>query len=224
MPDNQPLETKLSEMRAGSRERMPKEMLDGIEALVADLEATVVTKAVAVGDTAPDFTLRNAATDETVTLSGALKDGPVVLSFYRGDWCPFCNAELHALGQVHPEILAAGAKLFYVGPETRDHAQSMIDANSTEVPLLYDEDGAVQDAYRLTFELPEGFRPMYQKMFDFPNRNTKTGWKLPVPATYVIGQDGKVAFRHANANYQYRMEPAEILSELKKLGGVAATS
>ncbi len=224
MSDSQPLETKLSEMRADSRERMPKEMLDGVAALVADLEANVVTKAVAVGDAAPDFTLRNAATDETVTLSGALEDGPVVLSFYRGDWCPFCNAELHALGLVHPDILAMGAKLFYIGPETRDHAQSMVEANSTDVPLLYDEDGAVQDAYRLTFELPEGFRPMYQKWFDFPNRNTKTEWKLPVPATYVIGRDGVVAFRHADANYQYRMEPAEILAELKKLDGAAAKS
>lgn len=224
MADSQPLETKLSEMRAGSRERMPQEMLDQIAKMVSGLEATVIPKAVAVGEVAPDFTLRNAVTDETVTLSGALKDGPVVLSFYRGDWCPFCNAELHALGQVHPDILALGAKLFYIGPETRDHAQSMVDANSTDVPLLYDEDGAVQDAYRITFQLPEPFKPMYQQYFDFPNRNASTEWKLPVPATYVVGTDGVVAFRHANAHYQYRMEPAEILTELKKLDGVAAKS
>ena len=114
--------------------------------------------------------------------------------------------------------------MFYVGPETRDHARAMIEANSSSVPLLYDIDGAVQDAYGITFDLPEGFRPMYEKMFDFPNRNASTGWKLPVTATYVIGQGGKVAFRHADAHYQYRMEPADILTEPKKLGEATAKS
>jgi peroxiredoxin len=221
MPNDKTLEEQLAAMREASSARTPPEMQANLEAFLADLERTVVAAAVAEGDAAPDFTLCDALTDQPVNLHETLARGPAVLSFYRGDWCPYCNVEVNALQARYEEIRDLGASLFLVGPETREHAATLQEKTGTTIPILYDIDGAAMDAYRLAFTLPEFLRPMYSKMFDFPGRNARTGWKLPIPATYVIGPDHIVRNRYADADYTRRMEPAEVVAALKALSEAA---
>jgi peroxiredoxin len=192
-------------------------MQENLNSFLADLDRLVVADAVKEGDIAPDFTLSNAVSLAPVTLYEALERGPAVLSFYRGDWCPFCNVEVHALQRRHDEIRALGAEVFLIGPETQEHASALQAKTGTTIPILYDAEGTVMDAYRLAFTLPDFLQPMYAKRFDFPTRNPKTGWRLPIPATYIIGRDRVVHARFAEADYTRRMEPGEIVEQLVKL-------
>lgn len=118
---------------------------------------------------------------------------------------------------MHAEIQAQGAEVFFIGPETRENAIKMMEKQNTSIPLLYDHDGAVMRSYGLSFELPVYMQPFLQAM-GLPEANPETGWQLPIPATYVLDQQGVVRARHLNADYTYRMEPADVLKALKEIG------
>lgn len=216
MSDNTPLENELGRLRAMAAERMPAALQQATEEAATILERDVVSKALNVGEKAPDFSLRDAADDRFVWLSEELSQGPVVLSFYRGQWCPYCNLELQGMQRHYQEMRDLGASVYFVGPETRDHAQMLLEKSGTEIPLLYDIDGSVMNDYRIAFSVPESLRPMYSR-FGLPDANPITGWTLPIPATFVIAQDGEVIARFVNADYSRRMEPAEIIAALKSL-------
>ncbi len=210
------LEAQLGKLRTLAAERTPAEIEAAVHQLVGDLEARVVANALGVGEVAPDFTLHAADDDRKVWLAEALSKGPVVLSFYRGQWCPYCNLELQGVQQHYQQMLDLGASVYFVGPETRESAQKLTEKTSASVPLLYDLDGEVMRAYRIEFTLPDGLRPMYSR-FGFPEANPRTGWRLPIPATFVIARDGLVVSRYVNADYSRRMEPADIIAALKTL-------
>ncbi len=210
------LESRLAQLRAAAAERTPEEIRRLTAALTEDLERTVVANTLAVGEKAPDFTLRAADDDRVVWLAEELNNGPVVLSFYRGQWCPYCNLELKGMQQRYDEILQLGASVYFVGPETRDHASMMAEKTESTIPLLYDVSGEVMRAYRIDFTIPEGLRPMYSR-FGFHEANPQTGWSLPIPATFVIAPDGDIVARHVSGDYSQRMEPADIISAVSSL-------
>jgi peroxiredoxin len=208
----QSLESQLAELRETSRASWTAERIQATDALIAELDRTVVAGAVDVGERAPDFTLRTAEDDGEINLSTELGVGPVILSFYRGQWCPYCNLELQAVQRRHGEILELGGQVFFVGPETRDNARTMMDKTHSSIPLLYDLDGEVMKAFRVEFTQPEDLRRAGAEPW-----NPRTGWRLPVPATYVINQDGIVAARFAAADYRHRPEPQLLLETLRQL-------
>lgn len=210
------LETELEKMREVAAARATPERAALQAEALAEIDRLVSGRALATGAKAPDFSLRAAADGRDVSLSGLLARGPVVLSFYRGHWCPYCNVELRAVERRYADIKALGAEVLFIGPETREHALAMAEKAESRVPILCDIDGHVMDAYGLTFEVPASLRPMYER-FGFPNLNPKTGWKLPVPATYVIRPDGVIAASFANADYRYRMDPEDILAALRRI-------
>jgi peroxiredoxin len=164
----------------------------------------------------PDFTLRAAGDNREVSLSKLLGQGPVVLSFHRGQWCPYCNVELRPVEQRYPEIRGLGAEVLFVEPETRENAAKLIEKSEATLPVLYDIDGDVMDAFGLTVEVPQSLRPIYDR-FGFPDLNSATGWKLPVPATYAIRKDRGIVASFANADYRYRMDPDDIITVLRKI-------
>lgn len=210
------LESRLAQLRAAAAERTPEEIRRLTEAMTQELEREVVAKALNVGDKAPDFTLHAADDDRAVWLADQLNKGPVVISFYRGQWCPYCNIELKGVQERYDEIRELGASVYFVGPETRDHARMMAEKTASTIPLLYDVTGEVMRAYRVEFSLPEGLRPMYSR-FGLHEANPNTGWNLPIPATFVIAPDGDIVARHVNADYSQRMEPAEIIAAVASL-------
>lgn len=119
--------------------------------------------------------------------------------------------------QAHDEIRGLGAEVFFIGPETRENAIKMMEKQHASIPLLYDRDCSVMRSYGLSFELPVYMQPFLQAM-GLPEANPETGWQLPIPATYVLDQQGVVRARHLNADYTFRMEPGDVIKALKEIG------
>jgi len=172
-----------------------------------------------VGDKAPSFSLPNAR-GETVDIAAKLKDGPVVVSFYRGGWCPYCNLELRALQQKLPEIEDLGASLVAVSPETPDHSLSTAEKNELKFEVLSDVGNSVARGFNLVFEVAEELRPIYDKFgIDIPGHNGDDTFEIPMPATYVIDTDGTVLHAFVDADYTKRMEPDDVVDVLKRRKG-----
>ena len=145
-----------------------------------------------------------------------LADSVVVLSFYRGGWCPYCNMELRALQQALPEIRATGAELVAISPELPDKTLDTQTRHALEFDVLSDRGNRISEAFGLAFELPEQLRPIYTSLgIDIPAFNGDASFILPVPATYVIDSNGIIRFHFVNADYTRRLEPDEMLRALR---------
>ena len=173
--------------------------------------------AIAVGEIAPNFTLLD-ATGKAVNLRSKLNEGPLVLSFYRGGWCPFCNLELQALQALLPEIKALGANLIGISPETPDNSMTTAEKQQLQFDVLSDVGNSTARDYGLIFTVYEEMRPLYLKWgLDVPASNGDDSWELPVPATYIIDSDCVARTAHVDKDYTKRMEPGQILTALRNL-------
>lgn len=173
--------------------------------------------AIAVGEIAPNFTLLD-ATGKAVNLRSKLNEGPLVLSFYRGGWCPFCNLELQALQALLPEIKALGANLIGISPETPDTSMTTVEKQQLQFDVLSDVGNNTARDYGLIFTVYEEMRPLYLKWgLDVPASNGDDSWELPVPATYVIDTNGVARTAHVDKDYTKRMEPEQVLTALRNL-------
>ena len=173
--------------------------------------------AITVGEIAPNFTLPD-ATGKAVNLHSKLNEGPVVLSFYRGGWCPFCNLELQALQTLLPEIRSLGANLIGISPETPDNSLTTVEKQQLEFDVLSDVGNKTARDYGLIFTVYEEMRPLYLKWgLDVPASNGDDSWELPVPATYILDSNCVARAAYVNKDYTKRMEPAEVLRALRSL-------
>jgi peroxiredoxin len=170
-----------------------------------------------VGASVPLFTLPN-ATGEEVSLERLLTEGPVVLSFYRGVWCPYCNLEQRALQQHLPEITGLGASLAAISLQVPDDSLTTAQRNGLEFEVLSDVGGVVSKSYGLVFTLPRELRELYEKLgHPLPAFNGTDDWALPIPATFVVDRGGVVRFRFADPDYTRRAAPADILATLRSI-------
>jgi peroxiredoxin len=197
---------------------LPEDEQQAVTESFSALQASdVAASAVVAGDTAPDFTLPNAA-GRPVTLHEELQRGPVILSFYRGGWCPFCNLELQALQAYLPQFRELGTSLIGISPETPDHALTTAERHALQFEVLSDSGNRVARDYGLLFAVHEPMRPLYLRWgLDVPAYNGEDSWELPVPATYLIGSDSVVHAAHVDKDYTRRMEPRLILEVLRQL-------
>jgi peroxiredoxin len=187
----------------------------GIQA-VAD--SGILEKAVQVGQAAPDFTLKNAR-GESVQLSALLKNGPVVLTWYRGGWCPYCNLTLAALQKALPDIRAAGAQLVALTPELPDKSLTTVEKNALKFEVLTDMNNEIAKRYKVAFELTADVAARYKKNFNLSSYNGAEAGDttLPLAASYVIDRSGVVRYAFLDADYRKRAEPAEIVAFLKTM-------
>lgn len=211
------LEQQLAERRNAGAVRAPQmvEVLQHENARI--LAEGLRDKALREGQVAPDFSLP-AANGQLVTLAQLLAQGPVVLTFYRGEWCPYCNLTLRAYQKVLPEIKALGASLVAISPQTPDHSLSMTEKNDLEFAVLSDEGSKVIERYGLLFQLSPEFQKLLQGFgTELAEYNGEDSWQLPVPATFVIQPDGTVVLAFVEPDYTRRLEPARILEALRQL-------
>ena len=202
------------------KEKVPAEILATMAQATEDLrQSGIESRALKTGDTLPDFELPNQYGEQR-RLSGYLAKSPVVLNVYRGGWCPYCNMEMKALHDVLPEIQAHGAQLVAMAPETPDKATLTAEQNAIAIDILSDAGNRIAEEMGLVFELPQVLRPVYEKIgIDLPAYNGDNSFKLPVPATYIVGQDGAIVYDFVNADYTQRLEPTEIVAKLTMLYG-----
>lgn len=196
----------------------PAEVKSTMTEATQELAASGLLKRVlAVGATAPDFELPN-ATGTMVRLSELLSQGPVVLNFYRGEWCPYCNLELRAFQLMQAEFEAAGAQLVAISPELPDHSLSVTEKHELAYPVLSDVGNAVSKTFGLVFVLAEALRPIYLNFgLDIPANNGDDSYELPFPATFVIDRDRTIRYSFADADYTKRAEPSEVLAAVQAL-------
>lgn len=174
-------------------------------------------RALTVGAQAPRFTLPS-ATGTPVSLAELLAEGPVVLTFYRGAWCPYCNIALRALQRHHDDVTARGARLVAVSPQVADESLSLAEKHELGFDVLSDIGSDVAERYGIAFDLPDELADLYDS-FGFELQRTNGGHRrtLPLPATYVIDRDGTVRWAFVDSDYTKRAEPADILAALDAL-------
>ena len=207
------------EVNAGLAAQAPAELLEGF-GRIRDAQAAVdyAGRAPKVGDRAPDFTLPDQLRRE-VSLAGELEQGPVVLIFYRGEWCPYCNTMLRTYGLRAADFSQRGARLVAVSPQTPDNSLTMAEKHSLEFPVLSDEGGEVIGMYGLKYDVDEPTQSLLEGVgVDVAKFNGKGGWILPAPAVFVIDRKGIVRFAGANGDFTQRVEPDEALAALNSLG------
>lgn len=169
------------------------------------------------GDLAPKFTLPNAVGEE-VSLDALLATGPVVISFYRGIWCPFCNLEQRALQQQLPRITELGASLVAISGMTPDNSLTMAERLQLTYQVLTDRGLAVARSYGLVFELPGYLQEAYEQLGHPVARFNETADQaLPMPGTFVVDKAGRIRFSYANENYMYRADPLDVIRAIEEL-------
>jgi len=200
-----------------------KEALETMHRATAELiESGQAQRARKAGDTAPEFTLKDPV-GQDVSSRDLLAQGPLVVSFYRGVWCPYCNLELQALQAALPEITARGASLVAISPQTAPNSRKSQRENKLDFPILSDVKSEVAAAFGIRFALPQELVGLYRSFKnDLPTFNDDPSWVLPMPARYVIGTDGVIAYAEVNPDYTQRPDPSELLPVLGRLRAAKA--
>ena len=215
------LKQQLAEYRAGWFKRVPAERQAIMERHIAGLRDGLAKSALKTGDRAPAIVLGNARGD-TVDVGALLKNGPVIVSFYRGGWCPYCNFELRAFQQILRQIEAAGATLVAISPEKPDDTLSTAEKNALSFEVLSDVGQKVGRAFGLVYDFSDELKSAYKEFgIDIPGKNGAEDWALPISATYVIDRDGTIIYAYTDADYRDRVEPADVLEVLKKTAAAA---
>jgi peroxiredoxin len=212
------LSEQLEEYRAGWMVRVPADRRAAMERHIAHLAETGFgQRAKQVGDTAPAIVLPDAH-GKTFNVATLLTKGPVVVTFYRGGWCPYCNLELKAYQAVLSRIAAAGASLVAISPEKPDDTVSTAEKNALTFPVLSDVGHSVGKAFGLVYAFTEELRSVYDGFnLDIPGKNgTPDDWSLPLSATYVIGADGVILFADISVDYRHRTDPLNVLDVLER--------
>jgi peroxiredoxin len=200
------------------RARATAEVRAAYDEFLERLDAGCVTEqALGVGDAMPAFLLPSAE-GRLVDSADLLAAGPLVVTFFRGDWCPYCSATLNALEAALPELAASGGTLVAMTPETGGRALAMKRAHGLHYLVLADVDLAIAMAFGIVFRMP----PLYEALLrrrgvDLSERSGNAGWFLPIPATFVVGTDGVITRAWVNVDFTQRAEPTEIIDTLKAL-------
>jgi peroxiredoxin len=179
-------------------------------------------RALKIGDRAPSFTLPNA--DEILVSSDEmLAHGPLVVTFYRGGWCPYCKLDLKAIEEAAAEIRSRGATLLAISPQTVANSRKSQRDLGLSFEILSDHGGETIDAFGLRFKLPDAMIELYKSFgVDLAAINGEPSWTLPMPARYVIGSDGVIAYAEVNPDYTRRPDPSELFPALDRLRLAAA--
>ena len=212
------LEQELAVFRAEFARTAPAGRAALYEAQIEELRSEFASKsAIGVNDTAPDFALPNTA-GKSIVLKDLLRSGPVVLTFYRGGWCPYCNIQLRAYQGALPQITGLGGRLVAISPQLPDNSLDTASKNALTFDVLSDVRNKVSRSYGLVYSLPEEIRSALRSNNKaLTSINGDESWELPVPATYVVARDQRVALAYIEVDYRKRPEPEALLTCLKSL-------
>lgn len=214
-----PLEEELSrqrEMRANTQSE--EDRLIGDKAIADLVSQQISARARKIGDVAPDFSLPDARGHQ-VTLSQLRSAGPVILSFYRGAWCPFCNLELRGLQRALPEFQTLGASLVAISPQLPDSSLTLQERHFLEFPVLSDVGNKVARQYGIVFRVPDELLDVFQRRnVDLQSFNGQEGKnELPLPATFIVDSEGKIRAAFVEEDHTIRLDPEEIITTLREL-------
>ena len=231
------LQDKLDQITANTRRLVQAERLAVSEQATAELFSSgIEDRILPAGAAAPGFSLEDAASGRTVRSSDLLALGPLVLSFFRGRWCPYCITELEAWRDLYPEIRRRGAVFAAVSPQNRRQnaftaeqlgaGTKLALPQQLAIPILSDPDAALAAQFGVAYTIPASARRYYRSILvNIPFANSgksydtapDSAWRLPMAATFVIRQDSTIAFAEAHADFRVRPEPRDVLAVLTEL-------
>lgn len=191
----------------------PKDVLEALGGFIGQLnESGLATNALKEGDVVPNFTLKDQIGND-VSLTTMIKDKPLVLSFNRGNWCPFCNLEFNAWQE--EQVNMDKANFVMIMPQLAEKSAEVKFKKGLTYQILEDKGNEVANQFGLKFQLPENLQAIHKAFeMDIPAHNGDETYELPLAATYVIGQNQKIKFAYVNPNWMERAEPSEVLSHL----------
>ena len=213
------LQAQLEEQKSSFLAVVPDDVKAVMDRTNEDLARSgIAERAPQVGQTLADFELPNQH-GQARRLADLRAQGPVVVAFYRGGWCPYCNLELKALQEARPDIEAAGATLVAITPELPDASLSTAQKNELSFDVLSDEGAAYARGLGMVFTLPEELRPVYSGFgIDLEAHNGSGNFDLPLAATFVVDKSGEIVFASGGTDYTQRAEPADVVAALRGLG------
>ncbi len=212
------LNQQLDEAKAQFVANTPAEVHMEMFRMIREQQQSGLVSGLPVGSKAKDFTLKNALGEET-TLYEELAKGPVVLTFYRGGWCPFCSMQLRAYQNVLPQIEALGGQLIAISPQSPDNTLSQQEKEELTFTVLSDTNGLIATKYNILFEVPDYIQDLTQNIMglNLAEYNATNRWILPVPATFMIDESAIIRSVHVDSDFMKRMEPQDILDQLSML-------
>lgn len=207
------LNNRKNELTKNATDEKKRKYSEGLQSV---RDNKIVENALQVGDIALDFTLKNASNSE-VSLYSELKKGPVILMWYRGGWCPYCNLTLNHMQKSLPDFKKYGGNLIALTPELPDSSISTAEKHSLEFEVLSDVDNTIAREYKVVFTLTEEVAEIYEENFNLSKYNGNKKSELPLAATYIIDTDKIIKYAFLDADYRKRAEPAELVEVLKNL-------
>ena len=211
--DGRSLRAIFTERREAISQYVPADVQAVHARAVTELKARRLAAGVlGAGASCPAFELAD-HNGKSASSADLLTHGRLVLLFIRGRWCPFCVAQLEAMSSIAAQIKAAGASMVAVSPQTEKQAFFMHDQHRLAFPLLVDAHNQLARQFGLVYRVSDEQQALYSRTFvNLPFVNGESSWELPIPATFVIEQDGKIIFASANEDYTDRPEPLDILA------------
>ena len=209
----------LTDAKIESGRQANPDFMNGVDNIIRQAKAFQQGgNAIKIGQKAPDFELPNPE-GKSISLDVLLQQGPVVITFYRGDWCPYCNLQLRALQARLDDIHALGAALVAISPQVPDGSLTNDEISNMGFTVLSDQDAKVALKYGVAWEVPEFLTEHMRvdRKLDLEKINNGNGNVLPIPATFILGRDGVVTWSYVNVDYRVRSEPDEIIEALGNL-------
>jgi peroxiredoxin len=210
------LQDKLDDITAQTRNLVQPERLELNELAIAELFASgIEDKLLKAREPAPAFALPD-ANGKLVRSADLLALGPLVVCFFRGRWCPYCVTELETWRDLFPAVRERGALLVAISPQTVRQNDFTVTQHTLPFPLLRDEGAAVAAAFGAAYSVPGSMQNYYRSILvNIPFINGEQSWRLPVPATFVIGRDGVIRWSQGHADFRVRPEPTDALKALE---------
>ena len=215
---DEPVKKALEDFQKDVAAKFPAERLKAYEEGVEQVSRSgVLDKALKVGDKAPDFELPDGS-GHLVKLSDQLKGGPVIVTWYRGGWCPYCNIALRGFQKVMPAIKEAGGSMIALSPQTPDRSAKTAADDELGFEVLSDQGNKVARAYGVAYKLPQVVVDQMKGRLDLAKANGDDSNELPLGATYLIDRQGTIRYAFVDGDYRKRAEPAHVLAALRGLG------
>ncbi|WP_430410367.1 peroxiredoxin-like family protein [Kordia sp.] len=210
------LTDQLSERRNNSAKVIPTDKRAIMQKSTEDLKSQNLSKkALTTGEILPSFTLKNIE-GNPVSLED-FQSQYLVVAFYRGGWCPYCNMELKALQSILPELTELNGELVAITPETPDNSLTTSEKNELTFSVVSDLNNAYAKSLGLVFQLPKNLQGVYNDFgIDVAKHNGNNDFELPMPATYILNKDREVIYSFVPEDYTERLEPETILEIIKK--------
>jgi len=210
------LQDQLDAITANTRRLVPADRLAVSEQAVTELfNSGIEDRILKPGARAPEFELQDASSSKLVHSTDILALGPMVLSFFRGRWCPYCVTELEIWRDLYPNLRQRNALFVAVSPQMQRQNDFTVQQHSLPFAVLTDPACALAEQFGIAYTVPEYHRLHYRSiMVNIPFVNGEQTWRLPLPAVFVIGQDNIIRFSEVHADFRVRPEPSDVLAAL----------